>query len=183
MGHALDSNEFSEDNTKPDEDIDLAQGISLDHNTNNAADAYEGFDEAMHAIGKDGKPRYNKDGSYARKRGRKGGAISSGGVDSPSASVVSTDDAAIQSANLLFNLSVFMGGDEWAPSKDEAICVKTGFKNYYDARGIVNIPPELGLVIALGMYALPRLNKPSTREKISSFWVWVKDKFAKKKPE
>ena len=181
--HTLDCNELSEDNTTPAADIDLAQGNALDHNTNNAAVAYEGFDEELHALGKDGKPRYNKDGSYARKRGRKAGAQSSGSVETPSASVVSTEDAAIQSANLLFNLSVFVGGDEWSPTKDEAVCVKTGFKNYYDARGIVNIPPELGLVIALGMYALPRLNKPSTREKISSLWVWVKDKFAKKKPE
>ena len=154
----------------------------MDHNTNNAADAYEGFDEELHALGKDGKPRYNKDGSYARKRGRKAGT-STPPTDKTVASVVSTEDAAVQSANLLFNLSVFVGGDEWSPTKDEAVCVKTGFKNYYDARGIVNIPPEMGLVIALGMYALPRLNKPTTREKISSFWVWVKDKFAKKKPE
>lgn len=170
------------DNTPGGRVIDVDHTTVLEDKTTQAAEAYEGFDEAVHSTGKDGKPRYNKDGTYARKRGRKAGATAPP-TDNPSPSVVSTEEAAVQSANLLFNLSVFVGGDDWSPSKDEAICVKTGFKNYYDARGIVNIPPELGLVIALGMYALPRLNKPTTREKISSFWVWVKDKFAKKKPE
>lgn len=40
------------------------------------------FDPEIHAVNEDGAPRFNKDGSYAKKRGRKKGSASSDNVRS-----------------------------------------------------------------------------------------------------
>lgn len=131
------------------------------------AEAHEGFDPLVHAVNPDGTPKRKVDGSYAMKRGRKSGAAPT--TNNAAAQVVkteptiNTDEAARQSCNMLINGAVLLFGEQWAPrDKDEANGLKTSFKNYFDARGVPNVPPEVGLAVALLAYSLPRVTHEKT---------------------
>jgi len=158
------------------------------------AEAQAGFDPAIHAVNPDGTPKRKVDGSYALKRGRKAGApagspvqIGAGlptpapGVDNPQAPppvTISADEAARQTCNVLINGAVMMFGDQWEPrDKDEAKGLQTSFKNYFEARGTPNVPPEVGLAFAVLAYSLPRLTHEKTvssfaRIKIRALEIW-----------
>lgn len=151
----------------------------------NMSESYLGFDANLHAVDEFGKPKYTKDGSYAKKRGRKAGAHgaqpASDSILAPASEVgISADLAAAHTANLIFNCAIMIGGEEeWQPSKEEAQGMKKAFKDYYDLKGVPNVPPLAGIILAVGMYALPRLNKPTTRDKIGQAWYWIKSKIGK----
>lgn len=143
-------------------------------------EAHPGFDPAIHAANPDGSPKRKADGSYALKRGRKAGAPlpakdshqGSAKETAPEVvgpAVMSSEEAARQSANLVINGTVFLCGEEiGAPrNKEEAEGLKFAFKNYYDVRGVPNLPPELGLFIGVAVYVAPRLRE--TEKKTGKF--------------
>ena len=145
------------------------------------AESHEGFDPAVHAVNPDGTPKRKVDGSYAMKRGRKSGGAPSVASTQPSevAQVtINTDEAARQSCNMLINGAVLLLGEQWEPrDKEEAKGLHTSFKNYFDARGVPNIPPEAGLVVAVLAYSLPRLTHEKTVSrftviKMRMFEIW-----------
>lgn len=149
------------------------------------SEKHAGFDPEIHAVNPDGTPKFKLDGSYAKKRGRKAGAA--GARPLPDTSIadgqetqqgISTEEAARQSANTFINGARLLFGDEWEPeTKAEAENLKNSFKNYYDARGVPNIPPEFGLVVALSAYSIPRLTKENTQTKLQKVAGWAKKKF------
>lgn len=155
------------------------------------AESYAGFDPELHAVNADGTPRRKTDGSYALKRGRKatgahnalppknaqktsavGEAANAGPI------LINVDEAARQSANLVINASVWICGQEIGQpiDKAEAQGLQLSFKNYYDARGVPNIPPEIGLLLALGSYVAPRLMHEKTRPRMERLVMWAREK-------
>jgi hypothetical protein len=81
---------------------------------------------------------------------------------------INADEAARQTCNVMINGAVMMFGDQWAPrDKDEAKGLQTSFKNYFEARGTPNVPPEVGLVFAVLAYSLPRLTHEKTVSRFS----------------
>ena len=180
------------------------EGVTLDSLAGAHADQFAGFDPAVHATGPDGKPRMTAKGEYAKKRGRKmgtgaptsgtapyalpdptvpagGGASLTGDVprdgNAPSRPVMNSEEAARWSANLVFNVGGFVFGEDLGKpkDKDEAQGMKTAFRNYYDTVGTPNIPPEIGLALASGMDAVPRLRHESMREKVARWLGGLKD--------
>lgn len=135
-------------------------------------ESHDGFDPLVHAVNPDGTPKRKVDGSYAMKRGRKSGVPQSTNSPTPIASAEATinvDEAARQSCNMIINGAVLMFGEQWAPQdKEEAKGLQISFKNYFEARGVPNVPPEVGLAVAILAYSLPRITHEKT---VSRFQV------------
>lgn len=129
-----------------------------------------GFDPAVHAVNPDGTPKLRGDGSFAKKRGRKPGQKSASGLivqTAATADKLSNEEAARQVCNFAIGAAVSFIGDEWAPvDTKEADGLVLTLKNYFDAKGQVNLPPEAGLVLAFGAYAAKRMQYENTRSKI-----------------
>ena len=139
------------------------------------SEAHAGFDPLVHAVNPDGSPKRKVDGSYAMKRGRKSGVLPSpSSTNQPQAQVsqtptINVDEASRQSCNMLINGAVLLFGEQWAPQdKEEAKGLQISFKNYFEARGVPNVPPEVGLVVAVLAYSLPRITHEKT---VSRFTV------------
>lgn len=162
--------------------------------------SHPGFDPAIHAVTEDGTPKRRADGSYAMKRGRKSGQTNSlppktGATataiktDSETESQIdngpkriSPDEAARQSANLVINAAVWICGEEIGKPKDKAESegLKISFVNYYSERGVPNIPPEVGIFLALGSYIIPRFRESEkARGLIERAVIWVRSKVGK----
>lgn len=131
--------------------------------------------------------RLNKDGSVPKKRGRKPGSRSAPAPDpepeieqAPAeaqsgapAAKMSPNQAAKLCANLTINAAVIVFGEEiGAPKDDEPKTLLAAYKDYFDARGGFSVPPEVGLILAVGMYMAPRFmhekSKP-LRERVIGF--------------
>lgn len=171
-----------------------------------AVQQWVGFDPAIHATNPDGSPRLKVDGTYARKRGRGGrkSGDDSGSADlftnvsretmadvpretpqtdpaqpSPTAAPTVTSQ---QTATMLVLASTTvlarLIGPEWAAEKDELKSLTTATKIYFDSKGGVQMSPELGLFLAVSMYAVPRAAHENTRSKLGKCFDWCKDRFA-----
>ena len=136
------------------------------------SEAHDGFDPLTHAVNPDGTPKRKVDGSFALKRGRKSGAApttSSAPAQVAETPTINVDEASRQSCNMLINGAVLLFGEQWAPQdKEEAKGLQISFKNYFEARGVPNVPPEIGLAVAVLAYSLPRLTHEKT---VSRFTV------------
>lgn len=169
---------------------EIASNIDLDTIAQTHAEKHDGFDAAIHAVNEDGTPKRKADGSYALKRGRKAGRAANalppknaanqtvvGEPANPSPSI-SLDEASRQSANLVINACVWtLGNDLGKPfDKSEAEGLKLSFRNYYEVRGIPQIPPEIGLLLALGSYIGPRLMTDEGQAKIKAMGQWLRAK-------
>lgn len=161
-------------------------------------ETHTGFDPTIHASNEDGSPKRKADGSYAMKRGRKaGGSLppKSGSAQvkdaatpvqedmrvqvAPERPRMSPEQAARQSANLLINGCVLLCGEQIGTPKDkaEAEGLLFSFKDYYEARGVPNLPPEIGLLIGVSMYVIPRVRESETAKgKITRLIEWAKSK-------
>lgn len=176
---------------EPASDQVTIAGLVQSHET-----THPGFDPAIHAANEDGTPKRRADGSYAMKRGRKAGQTSTlppkgAGVAKDiapdpetvqSAPRISPDEAARQSANLVINCAVWICGDKIGVPQDkaEADGLLFSFKNYYDSRGVPNIPPEIGLFAALGSYLVPRFRaSEKARSLFERAGLWIKSKVGK----
>lgn len=159
--------------------------------------SHPGFDPSIHATDTaTGEPKRKVDGSYAMRRGRKAGAkplppkdgaanpgakidsVSSEQV-SPAQIRISAEEAGRQSANLLINAAVWICGEEIGKPQDkaEAEGLKFSFVNYYEVRGVPNIPPEIGLLAAVFSYIAPRYQKSvEAKTKFEKLTFWIKSK-------
>lgn len=163
------------------------------------ADMPAGFDPTIHAVDRDGRPIVKSNGEFAKKRGRRKGAkATSGAVFSalPNPNAASTENAPLigdvpseqvdngpiakWSANLVFNAGVlFFGADLGEPTKDEKTMLPAAFKDYYDLKGAPNLPPEVGLFLAVGAYVAPRLMHERMTEKRRGIKAWFARFFRK----
>lgn len=129
---------------------------------------------------------YNRDGSIRKKRGRKPGqkpAAVSDGEPAPENAPQATISAASkmssrQAANLFTGLTVhsavILFGQEVGNASDEEGKMLAGaYKDYFDSKGGLDLPPEVGLIFALGAFYAPRVmhEKSKTfREKVAGFF-------------
>lgn len=165
-------------------------GVTLSGLAATHQESHPGYDPAVHAANPDGTPKTKADGSLARKRGRKPGQTSPlpapGQKKAPltceaTPARISPDEAARQAANLVINGAVWICGEEIGVPKDKAESegLLFSFKNYFTARGVPDIPPEIGLALGLASYIIPRLREVEKKEgKISRAVNWVKFKIA-----
>lgn len=183
------------EDSNPVAPAESSDSASLSNLTESHMQTYEGFDPSIHATNEDGTPKRKVDGTYALKRGRKAGSAAASalppknaaqkavagapGVSSPA--TITLDEAARQSANMVINVAVWTLGEEVGKPNDkaEAEGLKLSFKNYYEARGVPNIPPEIGLVMALGSYIGPRLMHEKSRTKMERIGAWIHSKLHK----
>jgi hypothetical protein len=134
------------------------------------------FDPAIHAVNPDGTPKRRGDGSFAKKRGRKpgqGGALPPKQDGHAVERIDEADEAAKTAANLTIWGGVALFGDEFQPEKDEPKMLHAAYRDYFSARGVKKLPPEVGLAVALSAYILPRIGKPKTRDKLGAVRVKV----------
>jgi preprotein translocase subunit Sec61beta len=146
----------------------------------------------------------NKDGTPAKKRGRKpatesetaalhdkldsvtparplpranAAAKGSQPVMPPSQSIV-TDYRVMgeTAANLWFNVGTAALGDDWKPEGNEPKLIAGAFTDYFRSKEIKVIDPTIVLVIALGSYTVSRVNKPTVKTKLGGFVAWLKSK-------
>ena len=82
-------------------------------------------------------------------------------------------------AMLVIACTTVMGklvGPEWHAEKPEQKALVDATKIYLDSKGGLNVTPEMGLFIAVSMYAVPRLAHENTRSKFGLAVDWVRDR-------
>ena len=88
-------------------------------------------------------------------------------------------------ANTLINVCSVVGGEEWRPIEQkgasEREMLEEAFFEYFKAKGVDDIPPSLGLGIAISAYAIPRFTMPVTRSKLGRLKDWFIRKIADRK--
>lgn len=140
------------------------------------------YDPAIHEF----PIRYNKAGFIAKKRGgaqKKPQTYNS--VAAPvekevpqptqeAAAPAAVSPAAIQAnaemcAGLFLTAAKMLGGEEFEAEKGEKEMLSGAFAGYIATKGIVDIPPGIALLAAMGMFVGARWNKPNftaSREKL-----------------
>lgn len=167
---------------------EISSSVTLETIAESHAETHGDFDPSIHATNADGTPKRKADGTLALKRGRKAGSAAASVLPPKSAaqSVVvgeaekrlTLDQAARESANLVINISVWtLGAEVGQPiDKAEAEGLRLSFRNYYEARGVPDLPPEIGLFIALGSYIGPRLMHEKSKSKMEKVGAWIREK-------
>lgn len=69
-------------------------------------------------------------------------------------------------------------GPEWAADKPEVKNLTDATKSYIDAKGGIQMSPEMSLFLAVSMYAAPRFAHENTRSKFGQVIDWCRDRFA-----
>lgn len=152
----------------------------------------DAFDPSTHVTGPDGKGVLTVRGTWAQKRGRKGGntapvtnagtvrnsTLGGTAVAPTQAQVQQQQQQALQAqsraagvaaAEMLFMAGQAFGGDEWAPMEnksiglDERSMMHGAFGDYFVAKGKTDIPPGAALCFCIIAYAGPRFTMPKTQ--------------------
>lgn len=63
--------------------------------------------------------------------------------------------------------------DEWQPTEGEEKSIRRGFCKVAEHYEWGDLHPVLSLTVAIVFYALPRIKKPKTREKLGPFAKWL----------
>lgn len=152
-----------------------------------------------HAVPKngiDGDAPYgrNKDGTPAKKRGRKAGTTADlfDRLDSVTPSTPSHKGSppigqgvpiawdyrpiANFATGLWFGIPTMIFGDDWKPEPADEPIISKAFYDYFKAKGIAEVSPELGLGLALLSYTVVRVNKPTVHTRLQSIFAWIKTK-------
>lgn len=102
-------------------------------------------------------PRKTTRGTWALRRGARAAC-----PDAPPDPVT----AAQNMCATFFAMAAALLGEEWAPSEGERAEVERCLARVFVAHGAIDLPPVAGLIVALGMYSIPRALQPESREKI-----------------
>lgn len=155
------------------------------------------FDPAIHRVDKDGNPVRTVNGGYARKPGRKkgktydasgstvGGAKSTPMVDAAQNAHNGAKAAAIVTVHQVEVVGRMIGGEEWAYIKsdehgiDERAQGVDAFTAYFEANGVIDIPPGVALVLWGIGYAAPRFTMPRTKSRARLVKAWIGEKFSR----
>jgi len=101
--------------------------------------------------------------------------------------VLSSDDTAQNqtlgsaSAEIVFTVGMAAGGEDFIPSKQERVYMSSAFTQYYQSKGMKDLPPGFILASALLSYIAPRMNKPKTQTKLKKLYIYLKSKLTKTK--
>lgn len=154
------------------------------------------FDPDLHVTDSEGAPVLTKTGKLRRRPGRKsadskkpGGRV--GGLSVPDDSARRLREQArangIAAAQATFTLGVAIGGTEWAPMRDdergidERAYMESAYAEYFEAKGLQDIPPGVALTIALTSYAAQRFTMPKTQTRMQRAKEWIAKKIAARK--
>lgn len=131
----------------------------------------EVFDPMLHCVDASGNPVRTKSGKLRRKRGKANHTA----IDTSQANQeLACKNAAIVTVKSIVLLGYAIGGEEeWKPEENEMIAMNMAWTDYYMSQGIMNLPPWLGIVIATGAYAAPRLSKPKTSSRLKEIFGGV----------
>ena len=94
------------------------------------------------------------------------------------AAVLSSREAAAAIVITSTTILSRMVGAEWAAEKPELKSLTDATKTYIDAKGGIQMSPEMGLFLAVSMYAAPRFAHENTRSKFGQLVDWCRDRFA-----
>jgi len=153
------------------------------------------FDATIHAIEEDGSPKFTAAGYFAKKRGRgsataksKLGTAQTENVDNSAQLAKAKQKAAGQAAaNSLIMLGVVIGGEEWNPiyneqhGINEKANLENAFGEYFEQKGLDDIPAGVALTIAVMGYMLPRFTMPKTQARTSTAWSKMKKWYINRK--
>ena len=128
-----------------------------------------------------GKPSADPEAPYGRLKNGKPRKEPKRERDNPSASVLPDDREAkrVETAGAMVDMVTGMFGalfdpDEWKPSEAEHRTLTHATARFMDSRNLDDLPPGIALVIAFGLYAVPRLAaKEKTKTKVGAFFGWV----------
>lgn len=138
----------------------------------------ESFDPSVHSSKPDGTPTYTTSGRFRKKRG--GPEI----VDRPTkpntsvgpSSNSGTGDyraASVAICGIGFGVAQSLFGEAWKPQSAEQSNIESAVETYFRAKGIIDLPPGIVVVLAVGAYALPRVNDPITRERFGGLMASI----------
>lgn len=140
---------------------------------------------------------YKKDGTPAKKRGRKPDDLfdtaQTDALDSVTPApprrqqsppkittpVIVTDYRALgrTAAAVFFVSGELILGQEWAPdSPTEGDSIAGAFSRYFEASGIQELSPGLMLTLTLGSYSVARMQRPVIKTKIQKATEWITSK-------
>jgi hypothetical protein len=156
------------------------------------------FDPTIHKTNKSGEPTTSTLGKLIKKSGRKpkdpnqkstvGGRPS--GATQPSPKEVQSAQSrasGVMTANLILQIGIVAGGQEWYPVKDEnsgldeKSMLENAFADYFEATGKTDLPPATALLVAVGAYALPRFTMPKTKTRVQKLTGGIKAWFVNRK--
>jgi len=135
----------------------------------------------------------NKDGTPAKKRGRKPGqvakqqsfiaekpAVSTKNIETPAPLFVGEKhrQTGEVSAHLFVTVAQLVGGEEFAAESDEKAILAESFSRYYAVKNIEDIPPGAALTLTMLGYVAKRWNKPQFAEKRLTWWQQIKRWYA-----
>ena len=155
------------------------------------------FDPDIHKTTKSGEPTLSPKGKLIKKAGRKpkpeqqqsrvGGAPVRSS-DSPESQLRAQSRASgLVTANILMQVGIVAGGDEWRPMIDEAsglnerAMLEGAFSDYFEATGKTDLPPNLALLVAVGAYVVPRFTMPKTQTRVGKLKAGIKGWFVNRK--
>lgn len=141
----------------------------------NTASAPEQFNPDIHAVDENGNPRRNKDGSFAKKRGRKPGGEET--VVEPVPGEVMRDFnqpaplSTIQMVQMMLGLTTILStkyfGPEWNPTADEAKMLTDVWSRYVHYKGWdEKATPELIVTMVTIGFLMPRVTSENFKNKI-----------------
>ena len=158
------------------------------------------FDPEVHKTNKSGEPTLSTKGKLIKKPGRKASSATNTNtrsiVGGQAKVPVNDKDAQLRmqarasgtmAANLLLQIGIVAGGDEWNPRIDEQtglnekLMLENSFADYFEATGKTDIPPGMALTVAIGAYALPRFTMPKTQSRMSKIKRGIKQWFIDRK--
>lgn len=153
------------------------------------------FDPNIHKTDASGNPMTNSDGSLRIKPGWGSPTFNKSSkpvnsrlnVDAPQSPPMSGPMMARQTgqqiANTIFAVGQAMGGEEWAPVKNDALGIDEytamcqAWGRYCEATGMNDIPPGIALTITMVAYVGPRFAQPKTKKRATTAFQWLKSKY------
>lgn len=137
------------------------------------------FDTAIHEVDHEGKPRFRKDGSFAKQRGTKKGYKRSHVVDTSQI----PDNPGRAIAESIFVIGQLIGGEDFTPilneerGVDERKTMTSAWEGYCEQKDIKDFPPGIALTMAMLGYIVPRFYMEKTKSRFSQGKEWLAGKY------
>lgn len=166
----LNTGSVTEPETDTNTDTDTGPHPSSESDSSRGPRDKQGrtFNPAIHAVQKDGSPSVTKSGFLRAKRGASGQTYVPPQAIAGDEAVAAAGKAISRS---FVTICIMLGGTEWNPSQDEMVGLDMAWSEYFKARGIEEIPPEVVLGTVLMGYMGPRLAASQTFRARVSGWL------------
>lgn len=125
--------------------------------------ATETFDPSIHETMPDGSPRLTLGGQFRRKRGRRSNTVPAGINGAPTQASVDYKGTAQFLCAVVFGGLESLFGPAWKPQPQESQNIEAQAARVCEKYGVADLPPVMGLCLAFGVYAVPRLADSETQ--------------------